>query len=161
MKTLKDLFEHELKDLYSAEKQLVEAIPKMVEAANDKKLKDAFSSHLAETKEHFDRVKNICDNLDINPTSTKCKAMEGLIKECEHFIKEDAAKDVRDAGLIACAQRVEHYEISGYGTTIRYAKELGHDTIADELQKTLDQEYKADKHMNEMAEDRINRKAIA
>lgn len=161
MKDLQALFEHEIKDLYSAEKQLVEALPKMVEAASDKKLKDAFSGHLEETKEHLERLKNICDNLNINPTSTKCKAMEGLIKEGSHMISEDANPKVKDAGLIACAQRVEHYEISGYGTTIRFAKELGHDVIADELQKTLDQEYKADKHLNEMAEDRLNRKAIA
>ncbi|SDB44962.1 Ferritin-like metal-binding protein YciE [Flavobacteriaceae bacterium MAR_2010_188] len=161
MKDLQALFEHEIKDLYSAEKQLVEALPKMVEAANDKKLKDAFSHHLMETKEHYERLKNICDNLDINPTSTKCKAMEGLIKECSHMISEDANPKVKDAGLIACAQRVEHYEISGYGTTIRFAKELGHKVIAEELQKTLDQEYKADKNLNDMAEDRLNRKAIA
>ncbi|WP_228852060.1 YciE/YciF ferroxidase family protein [Aegicerativicinus sediminis] len=161
MKTLQELFEHEIKDLYSAEKQLVDTIPKMVEAANDNELKDAFSKHLTETKEQLDRLKNICENLDINPTSTKCKAMEGLINECEHFLREDSAKEVMDAGLIACAQKVEHYEISGYGTTIRYAKELGHNVIAEELQKSLDQEYKADKHMNDMAEDRLNRRAIA
>lgn len=161
MKDLQELFEHEIKDLYSAEKQLTEALPKMVEAATDKKLKDAFGSHLEETKEHLNRLHNICQNLDINPTSTKCKAMVGLIEECSHMIKEDAVPKVKDAGLIACAQRVEHYEISGYGTTIRFAKELGHEVIAAELQKTLDQEYKADKTLNDMAEDRLNRKAIA
>ena len=161
MKTLKDLFEHEIKDLYSAEKQLIEALPKMVKAANDKNLKDAFSNHLEETKGQFDRLSEICDTLGINPTSTKCKAMEGLIKECDHMIKEDAEKDVKDAGLIACAQRVEHYEISGYGTAVRFAKELGHNDLAKKLQTTLDQEYQADQHMDDMAMGRLNKKAIS
>lgn len=159
MKNLQDLFEHEIQDLYSAEKQLTEALPNMVEAASDKKLQKAFSDHLEETKDQLKRIQSICDTLEIKPTGHKCKAMEGLIKECDGMIKEDAPNDVKDAGLIACAQRVEHYEISGYGTAVRYAKELGHDDIAKELQKTLDQEYKADKHLNDMAEDRLNRKA--
>ncbi len=159
MKNLQDLFEHEIQDLYSAEKQLTEALPNMVEAASDKKLQKAFSDHLEETKDQLKRIQSICDTLKIKPTGHKCKAMEGLIKECDGMIKEDAPNDVKDAGLIACAQRVEHYEISGYGTAVRYAKELGHDDIAKELQKTLDQEYKADKHLNDMAEDRLNRKA--
>ncbi len=161
MKTLEDLFKHELKDLYSAEKQLTEALPNMVKAATDKKLQKAFSDHLEETKEHLKRVESICEKMEIKPTGHKCSAMEGLIKECDGMIKEDGNKNVKDAGLIACAQRVEHYEISGYGTAVRYAKELGHDDIAKELQKTLDQEYKADQHLNDMAEDRLNRKAIA
>ncbi|MGJ8592668.1 MAG: ferritin-like domain-containing protein [Aquaticitalea sp.] len=161
MKTLQDLFEHEIKDLYSAEKQLTEALPNMVKAASDKKLQKAFSDHLEETKVHFSRIHSICEKLDLNPTSTKCKAMEGLIEECDGMIKEDADKEVKDAGLIACAQRVEHYEISGYGTAVRYAKELGHGDIAKELQKTLDQEYNADSTLNDMAEDRLNRKAKA
>lgn len=159
MRTLKDLFEHEIKDLYSAEKQLVDALPNMVKAASDKKLQKAFSDHLEETKSHLSRIHSICEKLEINPSSTKCKAMEGLIKECDGMIKEDADKDVKDAGLIACAQRVEHYEISGYGTAVRYAKELGHDDLAKELQKTLDQEYKADQHLDDMAEGRLNKKA--
>ncbi len=161
MKTLQDLFEHEIKDLYSAEKQLVEALPNMVKAASDSKLQKAFSDHLEETKEHFDRIHSICETLDINPTSTKCKAMEGLVKECEGMIKEDADADVKDAGLIACAQRVEHYEISGYGTAVRFAKELGHKDIAKKLQKTLDQEYKADQHMDNLAMRRLNKEAMA
>lgn len=159
MKTLEDLFEHEIKDLYSAEKQLTEAMPKMVKAASDKKLKEAFSSHLEETKGQLERLSDICESLNINPTSTKCKAMEGLIKECDGMIKEDADKDVKDAGLIACAQRVEHYEISGYGTAVRYAKELGHKDIAKKLQMTLDQEYNADQHMDDLAMSRLNREA--
>ena len=159
MKKLEDLFEHQLKDLYSAESQLIEALPKMVKNSNDKKLKKAFEDHLEETKNHKKRLEKICKQLDIDPNGEKCKAMEGLIKEAESFIKEDAEKDVRDAGLIAEAQRVEHYEISGYGTAVRYAKELGHNDIAETLQSTLDEEYEADDTLNDMAEDRLNQKA--
>ncbi|QLE02846.1 ferritin-like domain-containing protein [Galbibacter sp. BG1] len=160
MKTLEDLFEHQLKDLYSAESQLIEALPKMVKNAKDKKLKEAFESHLEETKNHRDRLKEICDDLDIDPKGETCKAMKGLIKEAEDFIKEDPDQDVLNAGLIAEAQRVEHYEISGYGTAVRYAKELGHKDIAKKLQKTLDEEYEADEKLDKIAEQRLNKKAI-
>lgn len=159
MKNLKDLFEHQLKDLYSAETQLIEALPKMVKTAKDSKLKKAFESHLEETKEHQKRIKEVCDELGIKPTGEECKAMKGLVKEAEEFIKEDADEDVKDAGLIAEAQRVEHYEISGYGTAVRYAKELGHDDIAKKLKKTLDQEYGADEKLNKLAEGRLNKEA--
>ena len=161
MKNLKDLFEHELKDLYSAEKQMVEALPKMVQAASDKRLQEAFSAHLEETKTQLNRIKEICDELDVNPGNTKCDAMEGLIEECDGMIKEDAVSDVKDAGLIACAQRVEHYEISGYGTAVRFAKELGYTSIAKKLQTTLDEEYDADNKLDKLAEGRLNKKAMA
>ncbi|WP_324721793.1 YciE/YciF ferroxidase family protein [Salinimicrobium sp. HB62] len=159
MKNLKDLFEHQLKDLYSAENQLVKALPKMQKNANDDKLKEAFEKHLKETEGHVKRLEEICEKLGIKPGGEKCKAMEGLVKEAESFLEEDAEEDVRDAGLIAEAQRVEHYEISGYGTAVRYAKELGHDDIAAKLQQTLDEEYKADNLLTDMAEDRLNREA--
>jgi len=159
MKKLEDLFEHQLKDLYSAENQLIDALPKMVKNAHDEKLRKAFKDHLEETKTHKKRLEEVCKELDIDPKGETCKAMEGLIKEAEGFLKEDADNEVRDAGLIAEAQRVEHYEISGYGTAVRYAKELGHDDIAKKLQKTLDEEYGADDTLNDMAEDRLNRKA--
>lgn len=159
MKNLKDLFEHQLKDLYSAENQLIAALPKMKEKANDDKLRKAFENHLEETKGHKKRIEEICDELGIQPTGEECKAMKGLVKEAEEFLKEDAEKDVRDAGLIAEAQRVEHYEISGYGTAARYAKELGFNDIAAKLKKTLDEEYSADKKLNELAENRLNREA--
>lgn len=159
MKKLQDLFEHQLKDLYSAESQLIKALPKMAEAASDSKLKKAFEDHLKETENHKKRLEEICKELDIKPTGETCKAMEGLIKEAESFIKEDADKEVKDAGLIAEAQRVEHYEISGYGTAARYAKELGHDEIGKKLHKTLEEEYGADEKLNKMAEGRLNKKA--
>lgn len=160
MKTLEDLFEHQLKDLYSAESQLIEALPKMVKNASDSKLKKAFEDHLEETKKHKKRLEQVCDELKIDPKGETCKAMEGLIKEAESFIKEKKDDDVNNAGLIAEAQRVEHYEISGYGTAIRYAKELGHKDIASKLKETLDEEYGADDKLNKMAEQRLNRKAI-
>ena len=159
MKNLKDLFEHQLKDLFSAENQLLEALPKMKNHATDDKLKKAFEKHMKETEGHVKRIEEICEKLDIKPTGETCKAMKGLVSEAESFLKEDTEKDVRDAGLIAEAQRVEHYEISGYGTAVRYAKELGHDDIAKKLQKTLEEEYKTDDLLTEMAEARINKKA--
>ncbi|SDS25826.1 ferritin-like domain-containing protein [Gramella sp. MAR_2010_147] len=159
MKDLKELFEHQLKDLYSAENQLIKALPKMVKNAHDKKLKEAFEGHLEETREHKERLSEICKELGIKPTGETCKAMKGLIEEAEDFLKEDASEEVRDAGLIADAQRVEHYEISGYGTVVRYAKELGHKDIARKLQKTLDEEYNADNKLDKLAESRLNKKA--
>lgn len=159
MKKLEDLFKHQLKDLYSAETQLIDALPKMVKNAHDKKLKKAFEDHLEETKKHKKRLEEVCKQLDIDPKGETCKAMKGLIKEAEGFLEEDTDNDVRDAGLIAEAQRVEHYEIAGYGTVVRYAKELGHDAIAKKLQTTLDEEYGADEKLNDMAEDRLNKKA--
>lgn len=161
MKTLEDLFEHQLKDLYSAEKQLVEALPKMVDNANDSDLKKAFKNHLEETKKQKSRLEEICEKLDISPTGETCKAMKGLIKEAESFIDEAEDDEVMDAGLIAEAQRVEHYEISGYGTAVRYAKELGHKDIAKKLQTTLDEEYDADNKLDKLAENRLNKKAKA
>ncbi|HUH26619.1 ferritin-like domain-containing protein [Gelidibacter sp.] len=160
MKTLEDLFEHQLKDLYSAETQLIAALPKMVKSATDPKLKKAFEGHLEETKNHKKRLEDVFKELDVDPKGETCKAMQGLIKEAESFISEKKDDDVNNAGLIAEAQRVEHYEISGYGTAVRYAKELGHKKIASILKETLDEEYGADKKLNDMAEQRLNKKAI-
>ena len=161
MKDLKELFEHQLKDLFSAESQLIKALPKMAKNANDDKLKATFENHLEETKEHKSRLEAICKELNISPSGETCKAMQGLIKEAESFLEEDASAEVRDAGLIADAQRVEHYEIAGYGTVVRYAKELGHKDIAAKLQKTLDEEYDADNKLDKLAEGRLNKKAKA
>jgi ferritin-like metal-binding protein YciE len=160
MKKLEDLFEHQLKDLYSAENQIVKALPKMQKAAHDSELKKAFEKHLEETKTHIKRLEEVCEELNIKPTGENCKAMKGLIEEAQGMIDEKADKEVKDAGLIAEAQRVEHYEISGYGTLVRYAKELGHTKIASKLQKTLDEEYKTDDALTVLAEKRLNLKAI-
>ncbi len=160
MKTLEDLFEHQLKDLYSAENQLIAALPKVIGRVSDSNLKKAIEDHLEETKEQKKRLQEVCEDLDISPSGEKCKAMEGLIKEADEFLEEATDSDVVDAGIIANAQRIEHYEISGYGTAVRYAKELGHIEIARVLQTTLDEEYAADNKLDDLAENRLNQKAM-
>lgn len=151
MQNLQDLFIHELKDLYSAENQLVKALPEMAKAASSPELKDAFQTHLGQTKEHVSRIEQIFEDLGRGPGGQKCEAMEGLIKEGESILKEDAPDAVKDAALIAAAQRVEHYEIAGYGTVRTYAQQLGQDRAAKLLQQTLDEEGHADKLLNDLA----------
>ena len=161
MQNLRDLFVHELKDLYSAEKQLLEALPKMAETANSAKLKTALTEHLQETKVQFDRVHSLLQKLGENPTSTKCNAMEGLIEEGADVISEDASPAVKDAALIAAAQRVEHYEMAGYGTARAHAMALGENHAAEVLQKTLEEESQANEALNAIALGEINEKACA
>ena len=160
MKTLKDLFEQQLKVLYSCEKQLIQELPKIQKAAHDPELKETLDKHCEETKIHKERLEEVFKELGVKATGEDCVAMKGLIKEVKEVIAEKGGDEVKDAGLIAATQRLEHYEISGYGTVVRYAKELGHTKIASKLQKTLDEEHKADAILNEMAENRINVKAI-
>ncbi|WP_339709171.1 ferritin-like domain-containing protein [uncultured Kriegella sp.] len=160
MKTLEDLFEHQLKDLYSVEIQLVPALSTMAKMASDYKLRRAFENHLRETKEQKNRLEAILDELHITPQEATCKTMEGLIKEVKIFISQAEDDEVIDIGLMAEAQRVEHYEISGYGTAIRYARELGYRAIANKLQDSLNEEYDADNIMGKLAEVRLNKKAI-
>lgn len=161
MRTLKDLFEHQLKDLYSAEDQLLNALPKVLDKVTDSELKKSIESHKKETQEHKESINEICGNLGIDPSGETCKAMKGLIAETEHFLKEDAEEDVRDAGIIANCQRIEHYEIAGYGTAVKFAKQLGHKDIAKKLQQILDEEYEADEKLDKLAENRINQEAKA
>lgn len=161
MRTLDDLLEHELQDLYSAETQIIEALPKMEEKATNKELKKAISTHLKETKNQQKRIEKACKQLGIEAQGDKCKAVEGLIKEAEKFLKEDAEKEILDAGIIAMAQRVEHYEISAYGTACHYAQRLGHDEIANLLSETLEEEKHADSLLNEIAMETVNEKAEA
>ena len=160
MKTLSDLFTHQLKDLYSAEVQLLKVLPDIVEHANDKLLKQAIENHWEETKEQKDRIESICQELNITPSGETCQAMKGLIKETKHFIEEVEDDEVMDVGLIAEIQRVQHYEISGYGSAVRFAKELGYRQIAKTLQETLNEEYDADNTLEKLAETRLNKKAI-
>ena len=136
-------------------------LPKVVEKVNDSILKQAFKDHLKETKEQKSRLEQICEELNISPTGETCKAMKGLIKETESFMDEAESEEVMDAGLIAEAQRVEHYEIAGYGTAVRYAKELGHKDIANMLQKSLDEQYNADNKLDKLAESRLNERTIS
>jgi ferritin-like metal-binding protein YciE len=155
-----DLFELELKDLYSAEKQLTKALPKMSKAATNEDLKEAFESHLEETEGQIERLETIFKQLDVSYARVeKCKAMEGLIEEGESLMEEGLEPDVLDAGLICAAQKVEHYEIAGYGCARTFAQQLGHSDIADLLQETLDEEGNADKKLTEIAESVVNQDA--
>ncbi|KJS33524.1 MAG: hypothetical protein VR64_01785 [Desulfatitalea sp. BRH_c12] len=163
---LKQLYIHELNDLYSAENQILEALPKMVEATDDSRLKNAFMKHLELTKHQVRRLEEIFDQLGEKAESSKCEGMKGIIKEGESFIKKDKSffrgdidNDVLDAALIASAQRVEHYEISGYGTARTYAKHLGYTEQASLLQQTLDEESRTDRELTELAESSVNIKA--
>ena len=160
LNNLEGLLKHELQDLYSAENQIVDALPKMEKKASDQKLKKAFQSHLEETKEQVERLKKACEILNISPGGEKCKAIEGIIKEAEDFLKEDADADVMDAGLIANAQRVEHYEIAGYGTACHFAKRLGYKDVHQLLSATLEEEKDADEKLNDLAIEQINEKAL-
>ncbi|HKN58985.1 MAG TPA: ferritin-like domain-containing protein [Gemmatimonadaceae bacterium] len=153
--TLKDLYVDEIKDLYSAEKQLVKALPKMAKAAKDKQLQDAFRTHLRETEQHVTRLERICQELGVSPRGKKCVGMEGLIEEGSEMIR-DAKPEALDAGLISKAQHVEHYEMAGYGVVRTYARQLGYDSQAQLLQQTLDEEGKADHLLTELAEAGIN-----
>ena len=161
LNTLADLLLHELKDLYSAENQLVKALPKMAKAATNEELKAGFEEHLEQTKGHVERLEKIAGTLDKKLTGHKCKAMEGLVEEGGELISEDAEDHVRDAGLIGAAQRVEHYEMAGYGTAISLARTLGHDDIADILEQTLEEEKATDAKLTELAESAVNAEAAS
>src|SRR3954468_22434212 len=152
LSSLEDLFVEELKDLYSAENQLLKALPKMAKAATSKELKNGFEKHLKQTEQHVDRLEQIFDELEASPKGKKCKAMEGLIEEGAEVISEDAEPEVKDAALIAAAQRVEHYEIAGYGCVRTYARLMGNDQAAKLLQQTLDEEAQTDKALTSLAE---------
>lgn len=156
LNTLDDLLLHELKDLYSAETQLIKALPKMAKAASHPDLQAGFEQHLEETQGQVERLEQIGEMLEAKLTGHKCKAMEGLIVEGSELISEDADDHVRDAGLIGAAQRVEHYEIAGYGTAIALAKQLGRDEIAEILAETLQEEKDTDAKLTELAESVIN-----
>lgn len=159
--SLHDLYVSELKDLYSAENQLLKALPKMAKAATHPELAKAFTDHLAETEVQVERLETIFKALDTSPKGKKCKAMEGLVEEGKEVMAEDAESSVMDAALIASAQRVEHYEMAGYGCVRTFARLLGEDEAADLLQETLDEEGAADHKLSELAETVINVEAAA
>ena len=159
LETLRDLYIDELKDLYSAEKQLVKAIPKMVKAAKHPELKKAFEAHLRQTEGQVKRLEKVFGELEASPRGKKCVGMEGLIEEAQELIKEKPEPDVLDAGLISKAQHVEHYEMAGYGTVRTYAQQLGETRQAQLLQETLDEEGAADKLLTSLAERSINLEA--
>ncbi|HEX6387375.1 MAG TPA: ferritin-like domain-containing protein [Anaerolineae bacterium] len=164
--TLHDLYVHELRDLYDAEKQVVNALPKMASAAAHTDLKNAFQKHLDQTRNHVDRLERIFNDLGISPMGKECVAMQGLLKEGEKLLQTQADPDVKDAALIGAAQRVEHYEIAGYGTARTYADLLGYDDAADLLQDTLDEEGNTDEKLTKIAtgglfSEGINKEAMA
>lgn len=153
---LHELFLDELADLYSAEKQLTKALPKMIKAAESDELKEAIESHLEETEEHVTRLEEIASGLDEKLKRKTCPAMEGLIAEATAWLKEQKGKTSIDAAIIAAAQKVEHYEIASYGTVRTWAEQMGHEEAAKLLQTTLDEEAGADEKLNEVAESLAN-----
>lgn len=148
---LKDVYVGQLKDAYSAEKQLTEALPQMAQAASNQKLRQAFENHLTETENHMQAVRTILDDLNENPTNTKCKAMAGLIEEGSEIVENGGDADARDAALIVAAQKVEHYEIATYGSLRTFANSLGYNDAAQVLQSILNQEYAADQTLDDLA----------
>ena len=154
--SLEDLLMDMLKDLYSAEKQLVKALPKMAKAAQSSDLQKAFKDHLSQTEGQVERLERIFSDLESSPRGKKCVGMEGIIEEGTEIMKEKMDPDVMDAGLIAAAQKVEHYEIASYGTARTWAQQLGHDRAASLLQDTLDEEGEANKKLTEIAESHVN-----
>lgn len=162
LSSFEKLYIHELKDLYSAERQLLNALPKVIKKVKDETLRAAIEEHLEETKRQKERLEKIFENLDAKPTGVKCEAMAGLIEETQGILKEKEANDsVRDAAIIAGAQRIEHYEISGYGTARRFAKTLGREDDVKLLNETLDEESGCDEKLNKIAINIVNKKAAA
>lgn len=157
---LEELLVEELKDLYSAENQIVKALPKMAKAARSPELKRAFERHLEETKRQVERLNQIGEELQFKLTGKKCKGMEGLIEEGKEVMEEDLDENAFDAGLIGAAQKVEHYEIAGYGTARTHAQLLGFSKVAKLLQQTLDEEGLTDKKLTALAESIINVEAV-
>lgn len=157
--SMESLYVEQLTDLLSAEKQLVKALPKAMKAAGSVELRQAIEGHLAETQEHVARIEQIFTNLGKKPPSHKCAAMEGLVEETSEIIKADGEIEVKDAALIAGAQRIEHYEIAGYGCARTFARMLGRADDARILQKTLDEEKATDEKLTRIAEGSINQRA--
>jgi ferritin-like metal-binding protein YciE len=157
---LEELLVDELKDIYSAESQIVKALPKMAKAASSPDLKRAFERHLEETRRQVERLDQIGGTLDIRLTGKKCKGMEGLIEEGKEIMEEDLDENAIDAGLIGAAQKVEHYEIAAYGTARTHATLLGYNKIARLLQQTLNEEGATDKKLTQLAESIINVEAV-
>lgn len=151
LNTLEDLFVHELQDLYDAEHQITKALPKMAKSASSPELKRAFEAHLEETKKQIERLAQVFDLLGKSAKGKKCQAMNGLLEEGDDLMSENVEPEVLDAGMIAAAQKVEHYEISGYGSVRTWAQLLGHIEAAELLQQTLDEESATDEKLNQLA----------
>ena len=156
LETLRDLYIHELKDLHSAEKQIIKALPKMARAAKNRQLSGAFNQHLEQTKRQAKRLEQLLKKLDESARGPKCEGMEGLLKEGDNMASESAEDEVRDAGLISAAQRVEHYEIAAYGCARTYAQLLGDKNGAKQLDVSLREEAAADKKLTKIARSVVN-----
>jgi ferritin-like metal-binding protein YciE len=159
LKSLKDLFVHLLKDMYYAEKQILKALPKMAKKADSDELRQAFEHHLKETEGQVDRLEQVFELCGIKAAGKSCPAIKGILEEGAEGMKDAKDPDVLDAGMIADAQAVEHYEIARYGTMIAWANQLGMGDAANLLQQNLDQEYGADRLLTDLAEGRLNRQA--
>ncbi|MEH3144744.1 MAG: ferritin-like domain-containing protein [Methylobacterium frigidaeris] len=159
IKTMDDLFQHTLQDIYYAEQQITKALPKMIAKASDPQLKSGFETHLRETEGQIARLEQVFQTLGLPAKGVQCAAMDGIIAEAEEIIGDTGDADVRDAAMLAAAQAVEHYEITRYGTLIAYAQQLGHGTVVGPLQQTLAEEKATDGKLTALAESRVNRKA--
>ena len=160
IRSLNDVFLEELGDLYNAENQLIKAIPKMAEATNSTELKSALETHLEQTRNHVNRLEEIFRHLSVKPNGVTCKAMKGLIEESEEVIKKSEQCAARDAAIIGAAQRVEHYEIAGYGTAQSHASLLGYKRVEELLYETLEEEKGANSLLTDLAEGVINSQAM-
>jgi ferritin-like metal-binding protein YciE len=158
--TLQKLYTNELRDLYNAEHQLLKALPKMAKAASSDELKDAFEKHLEQTKSHVERLEQVFKELDEKPKGKTCRAMKGLIEEGSEILQENGEESILDAGIIVAAQKVEHYEIAGYGSVRTFAHLLGQNKAAELLQTTLDEESETNELLNRLAESTINPEAV-
>ena len=159
IKTMDDLFLHQLQDIYYAENQITKALPKMISKASDPQVKQSFETHLAETENQIKRLEQVFQALGEKPKAVTCKAIDGIISEANEVAGEVADKDVLDAALIASAQAVEHYEITRYGTLIAWAQQLGKTQVVSLLQQSLNEEKATDSKLTSLAESKINRKA--
>jgi ferritin-like metal-binding protein YciE len=161
MRTLRELFHHQIQDLHSGETQIIEALPDLIEDARDQELKDALSHHLEETREQQRTLETIAEQLEIDAEGETCKGMRGILAEGDELVEDEAEDDVVDAAIVTACQRVEHYEIAAYGSARTYARMLGQDDIAATLEEILDQEKHADATLTRIAEDHVNRAAAA
>ncbi len=159
MQSLEDVLTDELKDIYSAENQIIKALPKMAKASTNGQLRDAFQQHLEQTRTHAQRIEQICKELNITPKGKKCEGMQGVIAEGAEVLGAQGAEEAKEAALIGAAQRVEHYEIAAYGTARTHAKQLGYDNAANLLEQTLKEERQTDDLLTNIAENQINQGA--
>jgi ferritin-like metal-binding protein YciE len=157
--TMHDLFVHTLKDIFYVEKKLVAELPRMARKANNPELRRAFADHAAQTEAHISRLEEVFDMIEVQPRGEKCPALDGLLEEAKDLLKDVKDADVLDAGLLAAAQAVEHYEITRYGTLVAWSQQLGISEVEPILEETLEEEKETDKLLTEIAKSDINRKA--